>query len=84
MVMGDNSCYRGCGFESLHRILDGHFFIDLLKIALFVCLKKRKRGRVWPILKNNWNIWAVILAQWADWSLLTPEIRTSNPVTWRN
>ena len=45
MVMGDNSCYRGCGFESLHRILDGHFFIDLLKIALFVCLFEKTKKR---------------------------------------
>ena len=25
VVMGDNSCLRGCGFESWHCILDGHF-----------------------------------------------------------
>ena len=24
VVMGDDLCLRGCGFESLHRILDGH------------------------------------------------------------
>ena len=32
VVMGDNSCLRGCGFKSLRHILDGHgiFFIDLL------------------------------------------------------
>ena len=23
-VMGDDSCLRGCGFESQHCILDGH------------------------------------------------------------
>ena len=27
VVMCDDSCLRGCGFESQHRILDGHFFI---------------------------------------------------------
>ena len=26
VVMGDDSCLRGHGFESRHRILDGHFF----------------------------------------------------------
>ena len=25
MVMGDDSCSKGCGFESQHHILDGHF-----------------------------------------------------------
>ena len=32
VVMGDDSCSRGCGFESQCHILDGHdiFHIDLL------------------------------------------------------
>ena len=32
VVMGDDSCSRGCGFESQHHILNGHdiFHIDLL------------------------------------------------------
>ena len=37
MVMGDDSCSRGCGFESRHHILDGyfsHWFVG--KIVLFV------------------------------------------------
>ena len=40
MVMGDNSCLRSCGFESWHRILDGHdtFHIDLL--LKFYCFLK--------------------------------------------
>ena len=25
VVTGDDSCLRGCGFESRHRILDGYF-----------------------------------------------------------
>ena len=32
MVMGDDSCSKGCGFESRRRILDGNldiFYIDL-------------------------------------------------------
>ena len=33
MVMGDDSCSKGRGFESRHRILDGDLDIDLL--ALF-------------------------------------------------
>ena len=37
VVMGDDSCLRGCGFEFLRHILDGidifsHFFV---KIVLF-------------------------------------------------
>ena len=30
VVMGGDSCSKGCEFESLHRILDGHFHIYLL------------------------------------------------------
>ena len=33
VVMGDDSCLKGCGFESRCRILEGHldiFQIDLL------------------------------------------------------
>ena len=25
VVMGDDSCLKGCGFKSRHNILDGHF-----------------------------------------------------------
>ena len=45
VVMGDDSCSRGCGFESRRRILNGHFFT-------FVCLKRpkinRKKAEVGP------------------------------------
>ena len=27
VVMGDDSCVKGCGFKSLHYILDGHLDI---------------------------------------------------------
>ena len=30
VVMGEDSCSKGCEFESQHRILDGHFNIYLL------------------------------------------------------
>ena len=33
MVMGDDSCSRGCGFESQRHILDGH--LDIFNINLF-------------------------------------------------
>ena len=59
VVMGDNSCLRGCGFKFRHHILDGHdiflhwFFV---KIVLF-CLKKLKinykEAGVGPFLKNK-------------------------------
>ena len=40
MVVGGNSCSRGRGFESQHRILDGHFshYIDAKNSN--ICLKK--------------------------------------------
>ena len=39
MVLGDDSCSSGCGFESLRCILDGHdIFLHgfVIKIVLFV------------------------------------------------
>ena len=37
VVMGGDSCTKGCEFESRHHILDGHFFT-----YLFTLLKRRK------------------------------------------
>ena len=37
LVMGGVTCSEGCGFESQHHILDGHFsHIFLLKYVMFV------------------------------------------------
>ena len=37
VVMGGDSCLEGCGFESQHCILDGHFsHIFVVKIVIFV------------------------------------------------
>ena len=53
VVMGDDSCSRGCEFESRRRILDGHFFTFICCKNCIVWLKKaekeRKRGQHWPI-----------------------------------
>ena len=40
--MGDDSCLQGRGFESWHRILDGHFFTLICKNCINVCLKRPK------------------------------------------
>ena len=40
--MGDDSCSKGCGFESQHRILDGHFFTLIYCRNCIVCLKRPK------------------------------------------
>ena len=42
MVMGDDSCLKGCGFESWHNILDGHFFTLIFCKNCIVCLKRLK------------------------------------------
>ena len=38
MVMGDDSCLRGRGFESWPHILDGPDIISHLFVVKFVCL----------------------------------------------
>ena len=43
MVMGGDSCSDDRGFESWHRILDGHFFpLICCKICNDVCLIRPK------------------------------------------
>ena len=43
MVMRGDSCHEGCGFESQHSILDGHFsHMFVVKICNDFCLKKAK------------------------------------------
>ena len=53
MFMGGDSHSEGSGFESRHRILDGHFsHIFVVKQCYDVCLKRPKindkTGRCWP------------------------------------
>ena len=45
MVMGGDSCTKGCGFKSCHCILDGHISqIFVVKIVMmFVEKTKNKR-----------------------------------------
>ena len=58
MVMGDNSCSKGRGFESRRQILDGMTFFTLIccKICSDVCLKRpkinKKEALVGPFLKK--------------------------------
>ena len=42
MVMGRDSRSEGRGFESRHRILDGHFFTYICCKNCNVCLKRPK------------------------------------------
>ena len=59
MVMGDDSCSRGSGFESQRCILDGHFFTLICCKNCIVCLKKtenkQKKRPGLAHLKNNKN-----------------------------
>ena len=43
MVMGGDLCSEGCGLESRHHLLDGHFFTYICcKNDNDVCLKDQK------------------------------------------
>ena len=50
--MGGDSCPEGCGFESLHLILDGHFFTLICCKSCNVCLKRRKYMKKRPALAH--------------------------------
>ena len=42
--MEEDSCSEGCGFESQHRILDGHFsHLFVVKVVMFVCEVENKQ-----------------------------------------
>ena len=50
VVMGGDSCTRGCEFEFLHWILDGHFS-HLIVVKIFLLEKteiKQKGAGIWP------------------------------------
>ena len=42
VVLGDDSCSKGRGFESRHHILDGHVFTFICCKNCIVCLKRPK------------------------------------------
>ena len=55
MVMGGDTCCEGCGFESQHRILVGHFsYLFVVKIVIFVLKdeNKQKEAGVGPFFKK--------------------------------
>ena len=52
VVTGVDLCVRGCGFESRHHILDGHFsHLFVVKIVLFVWKDENEAGNG-PFLKK--------------------------------
>ena len=53
MVMGGVSCSKGCEFEFLQGILDGHFFTYILVVKICnVCLKRLKSIKKRPGLAH--------------------------------
>ena len=57
MVMGRDSHTKGHGFDSQHRILDGHFsHLFCCKNCNYVCLKRskinEKEAKVGPFLRT--------------------------------
>ena len=49
MVMGRDSCSKGCGFESQHCILDGHFSHPFVVKFMFEKTKINEKRPGWPI-----------------------------------
>ena len=85
--MGDDSCLWGCGFESRRSILDGHDISShwfVVKIVLFVCLKRpkinKKRPGLGPFLKKK-NITTQVAATptWVRFSFVFFSFQPSRP-----
>ena len=55
VVMGDDLCLIGCGFESRCRILDGHFFTLICCKNCIVSLKRPKINEKRPGLAHLQN-----------------------------
>ena len=54
MIMGEDSCSKGCGFESRHRMLDGHFSHEfVVKVVLTFVGKDQNEAGVGPFLKKE-------------------------------
>ena len=45
VVMGDDSCSRGCGFESQCHILDGHYIFHIDLWQKMYCLFEKTRNK---------------------------------------
>ena len=43
VVMGGDSCSKGCEFESWHCILDGHFFTYLFVVKFVACVFEKTK-----------------------------------------
>ena len=72
--MGGNSCTDGCGFESQHHILDGHFsHVFGVKIVMFVWKDEISGKEVGdsPFRKPIGDVWVRLWHQLLDsnWSL---------------
>ena len=66
VAIGRGSHSEGCGFESQHRILDGHFFTYICcKNCNDVCLKRpkinEKEAGVGPFLQKNVQSFADVI-----------------------
>ena len=69
--MDDNSCSKGCGFESRCRILDEHYFTLICCKNCIVCLKRPKINEKeagvgpffekTPLLSNSLNLSTIFL-----------------------
>ena len=77
MVMGGDSRYEGHGFESWHRILDGHFFTYYCCKNCNVCLKRPKineiEAGVGPFFLKKTTNKNPFLKQFLDSQSLQPE-----------
>ena len=66
VVMGDDSCSKGCGFKSWRRILDGHDFFSHWFFCknCIICLKRTKLNKKRPGLAFLKKTLALHSRQW--------------------
>ena len=87
VVMGGDSCSKGCEFETQNHILDGHFSY-LFAVKIVTCVwkdeNKWKRRRGWPIFlkRLNWNFFG--MRDWlaSSWNKKLASTVVTSKMTW--
>ena len=92
VVMGEDSCSRGCGCESQHWILDGHFSHSFVEKIVFLFVWKDRKLTKKPFyerfiqfsVKKINHLWRNFIYRWANllWCKWPKTKKSKELVTW--